>query len=159
MFHFLNLVDECDQKQIPVSKPVSIEKSTATSDEAQLLSLKDSEAVIRIRRVRFLSQKPVIEETVTIPYSFTPGLENQFDDIPNTLYRYYEKAHGFSVTRATEWLSAVSADKDQADLLQVEVGDPLLSIKRLAYTYNDQPVELRISACLTEAYRYLSELT
>ena len=159
VFHFLNLVDDSNQKQIPLSEPISITKCMATNEESERLGLQANATVIRFKRVRYLSHKPVIVETITVPYSLTPGLEKQFDKMPNTLYRHYEKAYGFSVTRATEWLSAVSADSHQAELLNVAEGAPLLSVCRIAYTYNDLPVELRVSVCLTESHRYLSELT
>jgi len=159
VFHFLNLVDEQGNKQIPLSKLLSIVKSKATPDEAKALLLSASAPVIRIQRVRFLNEKPIILETITLPYSLTPGLETTPAAIPNTLYRHYEKAYGFSVTRATEWLSAISADSQQAEQLDLLEGAPLLCIRRLAFTYNDQPVELRVSVCQTDSHRYLSEMT
>lgn len=159
VFHFLNLVDVDGNKQIPLSRLLSIVKTTATDDEAQTLGLDAASAVIRIQRVRFLNEKPIIFETITLPYALTPGLEKTPDTIPNTLYRHYEKAFGFSVTRATEWLSAIAANQQQSEQLGLSLGAPLLSIKRLAFTYNEQPVELRVSVCQTDAHRYLSEMT
>jgi GntR family transcriptional regulator len=40
----------------------------------------------------------------------------------------------------------------------VEPGSPLLEIRRVALTYADEPVELRVSLVNTAANEYVSEL-
>jgi len=159
LFHFLNLVDADNQKQIPQSRLVEMHLGEADVDEARELGLEPGDQVVRINRNRFLNEKPVVTERITVPWRLTPGLEELADDLPNTLYQLYEKRFGFSVTRASEWLSAISASPSHAQQLNVEVGTPLLCIRRVAYTYNAQPVELRISVCHTANHQYLSELT
>jgi len=52
----------------------------------------------------------------------------------------------------------VLANQADAALLSVEVGAPLLSVERLARTYDDQPVELRRGLYRTEAHHYRNEL-
>ena len=47
------------------------------------------------------------------------------------------------------------ADRAQARWLGVQEGEPLLEIRRVAYSYNRQPVEWRISRVNTAAYEYL----
>jgi len=43
--------------------------------------------------------------------------------------------------KAVERMVAVLADSNQAGLLGIEVGDPLMAIERVAYDAEDQPVE------------------
>lgn len=159
LFHFLNLVDESNEKQIPQSRLVDMHLGRAKACEAKELHLQSGEPVVRIKRIRYLNECPVVTEQITVPHRLTPGLEDLSGDLPNTLYQLYEKRFGFSVTRASEWLSAVIAESDVAERLEVEAGTPLLCIRRIAYTYNAQPVELRVSLCHTANHRYLSELT
>ncbi len=159
LFHFLNMVDTNNEKQIPESHLVSISSGSATESEARDLGLIESMSVIRIQRNRSLENIPVITEVIVVSSSLTPGLDNYPLPLPNTLYQLYEKDFGFSVTSAREWLTAVSANQLQAEHLDVELGTPLLRVKRIAYTYNAQPVELRISLCHTANHSYLSELT
>ena len=54
---------------------------------------------------------------------------------------------------------AVSAASDVASLLGVESGLPLLSVERVAYTYNDAPMELRRGLYRTENRHYRNELS
>jgi len=50
------------------------------------------------------------------------------------------------VVRTSERLRATLADADTATLLRVARGAPLLAIRRVALSYNDDPVELRGAA-------------
>lgn len=159
LFHFLNLVDNNYEKQTPHSRLIDMQLHKAEPNEAASLDIDVGEMVVRIYRNRYLNNKPVVTEQISIPWKLTPGLENFSEDLPNTLYQLYEKRFGFSVTRAREWLTAVKASKAVAAALSVEEGSPMLSIRRVAYTYNSQPVELRISICNTSHHMYLSELT
>jgi GntR family transcriptional regulator len=63
------------------------------------------------------------------------------------------------MVRAVEKLKAVSADADMAELLNVKPGHPLLSVERLAYTYNDVPMELRRGLYRTDSRHYRNELS
>jgi GntR family transcriptional regulator len=42
--------------------------------------------------------------------------------------------------------------------LQVSVGTPLLSVERIAYTYNGVPMELRRGLYRTDRHHYRNEL-
>lgn len=55
---------------------------------------------------------------------------------------------------ANEQLRAVAASKQDASLLSLEVGTPLLEIERVALTLDNTPIELRISRCITLNHYY-----
>jgi len=55
-------------------------------------------------------------------------------------------------------LSAALADRSSAKLLGIPAGSPLLRIKRTALTYQNVPVELRISLVNTAEHEYFSDL-
>lgn len=159
LFHFWHLVDENDSRQLPQSQLISVETVPADDLALQQLELDNHEQMIRIERVRFLREQPVICETIIVPYSLFPELGQQDGVIPNSLYSLYERQYGISVTRAVERLSAESAQGEIARRLALIPGTPLLSIQRTAYSLNSRPVELRISRCNTSQHHYLSELT
>ena len=45
-------------------------------------------------------------------------------------------------------------DEAQQELLDVPAGTPLLSVERVAYTYNDTPMELRRGFYRTDSHHY-----
>ncbi|MDT4862706.1 UTRA domain protein [compost metagenome] len=75
------------------------------------------------------------------------------------MYALFETQFGVRMVRAVEKIKAVAADADAARLLDVPEGHPLLSVERLAYTYNDVPMELRRGLYRTESRHYRNELS
>jgi len=63
-----------------------------------------------------------------------------------------------NVTRISERISAGHAPARAASLLGLDADAPALAIKRVAYTYDDTPVEYRVSWVNTERHEYLSDL-
>ena len=62
------------------------------------------------------------------------------------------------MVRAAEKIRAVAADEPAAQLLAVARGTPLLSVERVAYTYNDVPMELRRGLYRTDTHHYRNDL-
>jgi len=77
-------------------------------------------------------------------------------DVPNTIYNYYEQKFGVPVISKRDRLRAASATQVEARYLHVDVGTPLLEIECIAYSHRQQPIEQRISRCLTDEHNYCS---
>jgi GntR family transcriptional regulator len=92
-----------------------------------------------------------------------PGLQGadaeQMAQYPGPTYAMYEAgfrcAHG---ARGRKYPRR-AAEVAQAELLQVPAGTPLLSVERIAYTYNDVPMELRRGLYRTDTHHYHNELS
>ena len=61
--------------------------------------------------------------------------------------------------RAEEKVRAVAAAAEEAGLLGLPLGSPLLSVERLSFTYGDRPVELRRGLYHTASHHYRNELS
>ena len=77
---------------------------------------------------------------------------------PGPTYAMLELDFGVRMVRAEEKIRAVLADTEQAALLHIAPATPLLSVERLAYTYNDVPMELRRGLYRTDTHHYRNEL-
>ena len=75
------------------------------------------------------------------------------------MYALFETEFGVRMVRAEEKLKAVAADAQHAELLGVNEGTPLLSVERVAYTYNNVPMELRRGVYRTDAHHYRNQLS
>jgi GntR family transcriptional regulator len=62
------------------------------------------------------------------------------------------------MVRAEEKIRALLPDAEQCELLQADAKTPLLSVERIAYTYNDAPMELRRGLYLTNKHYYRNTL-
>ena len=65
----------------------------------------------------------------------------------------------FEATAEAEVIKAADEAGKAGHLLHVEPGAPLLSVERLAFTYGDQPVELRRGLYRTDRHYYRNELS
>ena len=73
-------------------------------------------------------------------------------------YAMLELEFGVRMVRAEEKIRAVLPDAEQAELLRVTTGTPLLSVERISYTYNDVPMELRRGLYRTDTHHYHNTL-
>ena len=112
-----------------------------------------------MRNLLSLGARPAIVDDITIPGALFPGLtEKIFLARDNTIYHLYQSRYGINVLRTDERLRAVLASREVAGLLALSPGAPLLEIRRLALTFRDRPVELRISRVDTARHDYHNTL-
>jgi len=155
MFHFFHIVGADGAKVYPEVRTVSFERSRADAAGAEALAVARDERVIRIRNVLSLGGGPVIVDDITLPAALFPGLtERIFIARDNTIYHLYQSRYGINVLRTDERLRAALASGATAALLGVAPGSPLLEIRRIALTFRDRPVELRVSHVNTAAHVY-----
>ena len=155
MFHFFHIVGADGSKAYPEVRTVSFERGRAGAAEAAALAVARDERVIRIRNLLSLGGRPVIVDDITLPAALFPGLnERIFAARDNTIYHLFQSRYGINVLRTDERLRAVLAGGAAAALLGVAAGSPLLEIRRVALTFRDRPVELRVSLVNTQAHAY-----
>jgi GntR family transcriptional regulator len=158
LFRFFKLVNEAGERFMPSSREVGRRLVAANGRERALLDLANGAKVVRVKRLRFSGQRPIMTEQVTLPVDRVPRIQDVGEELPNTLYDFYEDRLGVTIRRADETLRAVAATADDAGLIEVAEGQPLLEIERLAYSFAAEPVELRLSRLDSRHYAYLNRI-
>ena len=159
LFYFFHVVAQNGAKEYPVVRLLGFARAKADKPVSEALEISVGDPVFRIRNLLTLSAEPVIVDDITISAARFPGMtERAVRDRSSTVYNLYQDAFGISVVRTVERLRATSVDDEIAPLLHVAPGAPLLQIRRVALTYSDVPVELRISHVNTAHHEYWSEL-
>ena len=131
----------------------------APAEMARLLDLKSGEAVVEVRRLLLSGDTPVVLDDLWLSGPLFKGLTaERLAGWRGPMYGLFEAEFGVRMIRAEEKLRAVAASADDATLLAVPVGAPLLSVERLSFTYGDKPVEVRRGLYNTAAYHYRNEL-
>ena len=155
MFHFFHVVGRSGARAYPEVRTLSFRRDRAEGQAARALGIAPHDKVIRIRNVLSLEGHARILDDITLPAALFPGLsEKIFLARGNTIYHLYQSRYGINVLRTDERLRAVIATSDDARHLRVEAGAPLLEIRRVALTFRDRPVELRISRVDTTDHDY-----
>lgn len=159
LFYFFHIVGKDSKRETPQIELLRFVRSRADANEAHALGIGRAERVFRIRNLLKLGDRPVVIDDIVIAMHLLPDLdETRFDARESTIYGLYQERYGINVIRASERLSATLADAEMARLLALSPGDPVLRIGRIAYTYQDAPVELRTSHVNTAEHEYLSDL-
>jgi GntR family transcriptional regulator len=155
LFHFFHVVADDGRKSYPEVRTLAFRRDRADAAAAEALAIARHEKVIRIRNVLAIDGVARIVDDITLPAALFPGLtEKIFLARGNTIYHLYQSRYGINVLRADERLRAVLAGSDDARVLGIEVGAPLLEIRRVALTFRDRPVELRVSRVNTAGHVY-----
>jgi GntR family transcriptional regulator len=139
---------------------IDCKRLRAPADIARALALRAGDAVLQLRRVLSFQGTPTILEDVWLPGGPFKGLTaDRLATYGGPMYALFETEFGVRMVRAEENIRALAADAASGELLKVPVGEPLLSVERTAYTYNDVPMELRRGLYRTDTHHYKNELS
>lgn len=157
LFRFFNIVRHDGHKTYPDLDLIGFSKRAAGKVAGEKLRIASTAKVVRFVNVLSLKGEPTVVDEITVPEALFPALtERELRERSNTLYHLYQVTYGLNVIRTEERLRAALATELQATLLNVAQGTPLLHIYRVAFTYNDLPVEWRVSYINTQDYEYFS---
>ena len=161
-YRFLKLLpDQGDPKsEGPAQRTiVDCKRLRANADIGRALALRAGDAVLQVRRVLSFAGSPTILEDLWLPGSPFKGLTaERLSEYDGPMYALFETEFGVRMVRADEKIRAVLPDATQGQLLKVNPSTPLLSVERIAYTYNDTPMELRRGFYVTDTHHYHNEL-
>jgi GntR family transcriptional regulator len=159
LFYFFHIVGKDGSRELPVIELLSFRKARANATEAERLGVSANAPLFRIQNVLKLAGKPVLVDDISVSEKLFPDLdEDVFGGREGTIYGLYQARYGITVTRISERISAGHPPARAASLLKVTTATPALAIKRVAYTYDDTPVEYRVSWVNSEKHEYLSDL-
>lgn len=162
-YRFLKLLpDEGDASvEGPAQRTIlECRRARASVEVARILALRAGDPVIQIKRILSFTGVPTILEDIWLPGQAFKGLTaEQMAHYQGPTYAMFEIDFGVRMVRAEEKIRAVLPDETQAQWLNVTCSTPLLSVERLAYTYNDAPMELRRGLYRTDTHHYYNELS
>ena len=139
---------------------IECKRLRAPADIARALGLRSGDAVLHVRRVLSFQQVPTILEDLWLPAAPFKGLTaERLDSYRGPMYALFETEFGVRMVRAEEKIRALAASEPACELLSIKAGEPLLSVERTAFTYNDLPMELRRGLYRTDTHHYRNSLS
>jgi GntR family transcriptional regulator len=158
-YRFLRLVPDSGNEGPAQRSILECRRTRAPAEVARALALRTSDPVVQVRRILSFGGVPTILEDMWLPGNTFKGLSaEQLAAHQGPTYALFELEFGVRMVRAEEKIRALAADAQQAQLLALPEGAPLLSVERLSYTYNDVPMELRRGLYRTDTHHYRNEL-
>ncbi|HNM97356.1 MAG TPA: GntR family transcriptional regulator [Marmoricola sp.] len=114
------------------TRVLSVQMTRADEDAAEALGLADDAFVVDLVRIRLADGVPISLERAVLPAELVPGLPDH--QLTESLYELLAADYDLRPAEALEHLEVVRATADQAALLGIEPGEPLMLITR---TTND----------------------
>ena len=127
------------QGRLAGARLVRAEPGPASPREAGALGLPEGDPVFEIVRVRLSDGRPLALERSVLPAGPFPGLLEL--PLDGSLYELMEGKYGRRPARALERLEPVAAGPEEAELLEVKPGAPMMLVERTAFDDGGAPVE------------------
>lgn len=108
---------------------------------------------LKLTRLRFGDQDPIGLQTALVITENCPDL-GKHDFSHQSLFHLLTTEYKLEISEIFHTVNAVLASEYQADLLQVEVGAPLLYEKSVTFLSDGEPIETTTSYFSAEKYEY-----
>jgi len=132
--------DMAERGQAPVTRVLEQAIEPAGAKLATVLRLESTTPVIKLVRLRFVQDEPIVLVTSYLPYDLCPELVNA-DLSEQSLYAFLKSAYGLSVASGRRRIESVAAGEAEARLLNIEEGAPLLKLDSVSYLQDGTPLE------------------
>lgn len=143
----------------PERELVSFDREAPTDQAAAILKLLNEErpTIYRIACLLTIDSEPVSTLDIMLPARMFPGLTARaIRESRENLYAVYQDVCGINVIRIEERVYGANATGSISRTLKMAAGGPVLRVERIAYTYNDVPVEFRVRHLAGTKYHYRS---
>jgi DNA-binding GntR family transcriptional regulator len=134
--------EELNWKGIPFETRVLEFKQKRITDERILgiLQIRPDEDVVLLRRLRYISDIPVVLHETYFPAVLYPGLLD-INFSTATMTGTIEHTYNINVDRADHTISAIYADRSVASLLDINHGEPIIYDEHVMFDEKDQILE------------------
>ena len=132
--------DAIARGQLPSTQVLDLAVVKATGEVASALEMEEGEPVTMLNRLRFINRVPTVIVVTYIPERLCPELVRE-DLTDKSLYDVLADKYGLVIAEGYRTIEAVSASREEAKLLGVERGSPLLLLKSVGFLENGTPLE------------------
>jgi GntR family transcriptional regulator len=136
------------------SRVLAHELVTASGEVLRELKLKGGDKVVHIHRLRSVDSGPISIESAYHPFQRFPALL-EMDLTDQSIYELLEKRYDARPIEATDTFIASIANREEAQLLDICEGDPVMRYRRTARDSNNQPVEFMRAIYRADHYQFV----
>lgn len=140
---------------VATSQVLLFEEVEPNPEVQEKLHITPDEHVYILKRLRLANGDPVAVETAYLPCRFYPGLLHE-DLNKNSLYTILSEKYQMTPTWADAEIEATSATREEAGLLNLEVGRPVLTARRVTFSANYDVVEVVTSVYRGDRFTFYS---
>lgn len=142
------------QGKQPSTKLISYTEDRPSTKECAHLGLRSSDLVIRMERVRYADDVPVVYEVAVIPKRFIADFAQE--DITQHFFHTLT-AHGYKIGKSQQTIYARLATDKITNYLQLERGQAILGLTQISYFEDGQAFEYVKSQYAGERFEFYLE--
>lgn len=132
--------DMAEQGLLTSDEVLCLDVVPANSKVAGFLNLATGVKVIKMRRLRHVEGTPIALVTTYLPIHLCEKvIEGDFRD--QSLYTFLERECGLVIDHGRRMIEAVVANEEEARLMQVKKGAPMVLLDSISYLEDGTPVE------------------
>ena len=141
-------------------KFIDLKKIEPEPQHIHYLNLHKNHKIYVMTRLFLFNNVPLIH---CISY-FPCKMFNKLEKVPasifekTTLYDAVEDLFGVTTVNNQQLYSSATADPENARMLDVKKGDPILLIEMLSFTYKNKVYEYRKSYCITKRFKVYMDI-
>ncbi len=120
---------------------------------AAALGISENKQVLCVRRLRLANDEAIGLHTTYVPFPLADNIKPEFMTQGDSSL-YYLESLGVMLSESHRIIEAVPARKDEARLLNVKEGSPLLMIQRTTTSADGKPVEFLRSVYRGDRFEY-----
>ena len=124
---------------------------------AEKLRITAGTLIFRLQRLRLADDEPLAIELSQISFKDCERLLEE-DLEQNSLYRLLESKYGITLMEADQELEAGLAGSEDAQLLKIPVGNPVLFTRRVTYTERNHPIEYARAVYCGNKYTFYTHM-
>jgi GntR family transcriptional regulator, N-acetylglucosamine utilization regulator len=141
----------------PGARVLRFEATAASLAVAQALQLTSGAGIVVLKRLRLANGRPMALEIVHLPEQMCPGIIGEsLED--RSLYGLLSEKYGIRPGRALQTWQAVACPPEDAKLLDLRKGSPVLQIQRTTFDQEGRPFEYLESFFRGDKYVWYAEL-
>lgn len=142
------------QGRDPSSQVLSVGRARADARVAGRLDIAEGGSVHRVERIRGVGGESLAHEIAYLAGDL-PGLADELAH-HGSLYATLREAYGIRLARVEDLVETVLADPDEARLLGIDLGVPMLLIHRTGWGPDERPVEFTRSMFRGDRFSFVA---
>ena len=142
------------QGKMPSSQLISYQRKPANETEIQQLQLKATDYVIRMERVRFADNVPLVFEVASIPEELIRSFNRE--DITEHFFQTLTD-NGYEIGKSQQTIYARNASERVANYLKIPRNHAILALTQLSYFTDGRPFEYVHSQYVGDRFEFYLE--
>jgi GntR family transcriptional regulator len=141
-----------DAGKNPSAIVLEVEEISAPKCVLKRLAIAPGDKIVAVKRLRFVDEEPWAIEIEYFRHDVGKKLIGQ--DLTGSIYDILQSDYSYLIHHSKNSIEAIVADEEHAKLLNVNVGSPLLEVKRIMFLADETPFEYAIDLLRADRIKF-----